>query len=143
MRTSVIGAVCAITISSFATADDDLDKLVGAMLGSTPIIEDLRSLTDNIGGRVTGSPSNKAAIQWALETFEKAGVSTTAEHFEMPSQWQELGVSARVSGDVSFNPRVVAKPFSSGVDGLQAPLVDAGIGTAEDFERLGDSANGA
>lgn len=143
MRTSVISAVCALTISGFATADDDLDKLVGAMLGTTPIIEDLKSLTDNIGGRVTGSPSNKASIQWALETFEKAGVSTTAEHFEMPSQWQELGVSARVSGDVSFNPRVVAKPFSSGVDGLQAPLVDAGLGTAEDFERLGDSANGA
>lgn len=143
LRRILVGTVGAIVISGAAIAED-VDVLVGAMLGNTPIINDLRSLTDSIGGRVTGSPSNSAAVAWALERFEQAGVPATAEKFEMPSQWQELEVSARVSGDVSFAARVVAKPFSTGTDGsTSALLVDAGPGTAADFDRLADKAHNA
>ena len=62
----------------------------------------------------------------------------------MPSQWRELEASARVIGNVSFSTRVVAKPFSAGTGGpLQAPLLDGGPGTADDFERLAETADGA
>ena len=63
---------------SFAThvlADEEAERLVAAMLADTPIIDDLRSLTDGVGGRMTGSPENEAAIQWALQRFADAGVS--------------------------------------------------------------------
>ena len=143
LRPLFIGAICAVAISEAAIADD-VHALVGAMLGDTRIIDDLQSLTDSIGGRVTGSPSNSAAVAWALERFEEAGVPATAEQFEMPSQWQELEASAYVSGDVSFASRVVAKPFSTGTDGsLRAPLVDGGLGTADDFDRLAETADNA
>jgi len=143
MRLHVLGAVCAMTFAGFALADDDVDKLVGAMLGNTPIINDLQSLTDQIGGRVTGTPASKAAVAWALAKFEQAGVAARAEPFEMPSQWQELAVSATVSGDIAFEPTVIAKPFSAGAARLSAPLVDAGLGSEEDFARLGDAARNA
>lgn len=143
MKTPACIALFLLTISGLALADDDVDQLVGAMLGDTPIISDLRTLTDQIGGRVTGSKESAAAIDWALRTFEKAGVSASREPLEMPMQWQELSVSASVSGDVEFDAGVVAKPFSSSADAISAPLLDAGMGTAEDIANLGDAAKGA
>ncbi len=143
MRFLVVSVICAIFCSGPAFADDDVDKLVGAMLGDTPLLSDLKYLSDQIGGRVTGSQSNLEAVAWALQTFEQAHVSATKESFEMPLQWQELAVSARISGDISFAPSTIAKPFSTGVNELQAPLVDAGLGSADDFARLGDRAKGA
>ena len=93
-------ALCAALVFSNAViADDDVDRLVGAMLGETPIINDLQSLTDEVGGRVTGSPANEAAIEWALARFLQSEVPATKEAFEMPYQWQERGVSASISGD--------------------------------------------
>lgn len=139
-----IFALCAaLVFSNTAVADDDVDRLVGAMLGQTPIISDLQSLTDEVGGRVTGSPANEAAIEWALARFLQSEVPATKEAFEMPYQWQERGVSASISGDFGFTPRVIAKPFSTGADELAGPLVDGGMGSAADFARLGGSAEGA
>lgn len=65
-----------------AIADENVDRLVGAMLGDTTIIRDLQELTDQIGGRVTGSASNLTAVDWAMEKFAEAGVSVTKEFFE-------------------------------------------------------------
>lgn len=127
-------------------ADDDVERLIEAMLGDTPLIADLQELTDTIGGRVTGTAANEAAVDWAFAKFTEAEVRATTETFEMPMQWQERAITASISGDVGFDPHVVAKPFSSGTrDGgpLEAPLLDAGTGSAADFERLGERANGA
>jgi len=126
-----------------AAADDDVERLVGAMLGDTPIISDLRSLTDEVGGRVTGSPANAAAVNWALARFRHAEVSVRREAFQMPFQWQERTVTAKISGDTRFTPGVIAKPFSAGTENLSGSLLDGGTGTAADFERLGDEATGA
>ena len=45
-------------------SDSGVDRLVAALLGDTPLIADLRSLTDEIGGRPTGSESNLRAVRW-------------------------------------------------------------------------------
>ncbi len=143
MKNLTIATICAIAISGAAIADENVDRLVGAMLGDTPIISDLQELTDNIGGRVTGSAQNLAAVDWAMEKFAEAGVTATRESFEMPLQWQELAATARIGGDVTFTADVVAKPFSAGANDVSAPLVDGGLGTADDFARLGDDARDA
>jgi hypothetical protein len=122
---------------------EDVDRLVGAMLADTPILTDLQSLTDEVGGRVTGSPANEAAVDWALARFSAAGVAARREAFDMPNQWQERAVSAAIEGDLRWEPDVVAKPFSSGAEQLTAPLLDAGTGSAGDFGRLGAAARGA
>ena len=128
-----------------AHAGDEADALVAAMLGDTPLIDDLRELTDRIGGRATGSPANEAAVEWALATFREAGVPARAEAFAMPLRWNERKTTALVSGDVEFAAGVVAKPFSTGTGhgGLRAPLADGGTGSAEDFARLEDRAAGS
>jgi hypothetical protein len=132
-----------MAFANSAWPDADADRLVGAMLSETPLIGDLQTLTDEIGGRVTGSAANETAIDWALARFEQAGVGVRRENFDMPFQWRELHTEAEISGDHSFTASVIAKPFSKGADRLTAPLLDAGMGTAADFQRVGEAARGA
>ena len=136
-------ATALMLFAAAAARADDVDRLVAAMLGDTPVITDLQSLTDEIGGRLTGSPENGAAIDWALERFRQAEVPAARERFTMPYQWQEHGVSAVISGDSGFAASVVAKPFSGRADALRGPLVDGGTGRADDFTKLGRRAKGA
>ena len=48
--------------------------MIKKALGVSPLEENLRYLTDTIGGRVTGSPSADRAVGWAVEAFRHAGV---------------------------------------------------------------------
>jgi len=123
----------------------DADRLVAALLGKTPLIEDLQELTDEIGGRPTGSQANLKAVDWGVDKFKQAGVSVKKEEFTMPGLWLERSTTAEISGDAAFNPRVVAMTFSASTTekGVTAPLVDGGTGSVEDFARLGATAKGA
>jgi hypothetical protein len=143
MKLRTLCYLIVLAIAQPATAQDDVDRLIAAMLGDTPVSDDLHELTDTIGGRVTGSDANRKAVAWALTKLQQAEVSATGEDFEMPYQWQENVVAATVSGDVTFEASVVAKPFSTSANALLAPLLDGGMGTDTDFERLGEAATGA
>jgi carboxypeptidase Q len=142
-------AVCALTLAPLGAVGaqmGDAERLAAAMLGDTPVVSDLRDLTDRVGGRPTGSPANARAVAWALERFRAAGVEARREPFRMPGLWLERSASATVRGSgVSFTPRVAALPFSTGTPpaGLTAPLADAGRGGEEDFRTLGAKARGA
>ncbi len=134
------------TAAPACAADDDVHRLVAALLGSTPMIDDLRELTDTIGGRPTGSQANLRSVDWALEKLRQAGVDAYQESFQMPALWLGESAAVEIRGDgIAFAPRVVASPFSTGTsaDGLTAPLLDGGRGSADDFTRLGKSARGA
>ena len=122
----------------------DIGRLVGALLGETPMISDLQQLCDEIGGRPTGSPANRKAVEWAMKKFQNAGVLAKKEGFMMPRFWLERSAEAVISGDVIYKPNVVSMTFSVGTskEGLTAPLVDGGHGTETDFARLGKSAMG-
>ncbi len=121
------------------------EQLVSALLGDTPMIDDLRNLTDRIGGRPTGSEANMRSVDWALERFESAGVNVMRQDFEMPGRWLERSAVAEIKavGGESFSPNIAAMPFSVAMTDLRAPLVDGGRGEADDFARLGDKAKGA
>jgi carboxypeptidase Q len=126
--------------------DSAAGRLVGALLGNTPLVSDLEVLTDRFGGRPTGSAANQQAFDWAASRFRDAGVSVRKESFRMPGLWLERSASAVVRGDgVRFAPRVAALPFSTPTPrgGLTAALADAGHGSEADFARLGAGARGA
>lgn len=135
--------ICLLCLLAAAAPASDVDELVGALLGDTSIIDDLQELTDTIGGRPTGSAANREAVAWAVRTLREAEVDVTTEDFEMPMAWRESQAIASISGDFEFDVRVVSKPFSAAATALKAPVVDAGIGSDADFERLGKRASGA
>ena len=47
-----------------ASSDDHIGRLIAAMLGDTPLLRDLAVLTDEIGGRATGSQANLRSVEW-------------------------------------------------------------------------------
>lgn len=126
--------------------ESDVARLMAAMLGDTPLIDDLQSLTDEIGGRPTGSEANLRSVEWALARFQDAGVPASRDGFMMPGLWLERSARAELSGQgVTFPARVAAMPWSVGTapEGMRRQLLDAGTGSAADFERLGEEARDA
>lgn len=128
-----------------ARAGSDVERLTAALQGHTPMVADLRTLTDGIGGRPTGSEANRRSVEWALERFREAGVPAHAETFSLPRLWLERSARAAIGGDAAFPVRVVAMPFSAGTPegGLTAPILDGGRGGDGDFRRLGEAVRGA
>ena len=135
----VRGAVAASTASGSAA-------LIGEVLSQrNRMEEDLRVLTDEIGGRVTGSPGYEAALKWGVEAFRRAGVdSVKLESYDAPARWEAQSATAGVVAPWQFPLRVVSFALAPSTPGaLAAPLVDAGTGRGMDFEKLGGKATGA
>lgn len=142
----LVAAIRPAPAAAQAAADPVVARLMGLLLGPTPMLNDLQELTDGIGGRVTGSPANLKAVEWALGKFAAMGVPSTKEAFRMPDLWLERSARARVEGDgIRFQPTVSAMPWSAATPkgGTRAPLLDAGTGSEADFARLGGRARGA
>src|SRR5258708_582973 len=95
-------------------ADDaGRDRLVAALLGPTPLVGDLETLSDRIGGRPTGSDANRRAVEWAMTSLTEAGVHARRESFAVGPQWLERSARAEIRGEsIAFAPRVAAMPFS-------------------------------
>jgi Iap family predicted aminopeptidase len=112
-----------------------MNDLIGSLLGNTPLEEDLQELCDKIGGRVTGSAANEAAVEWAYKKFQDAGVSVLKDPFEMPSLW--LAKSTKLSiKDSDFNPNVVSK-YHSPPGNYYGELVFVGKGEKEHLDKIG------
>ena len=107
--------------------------------------EDLRVLTDEIGGRVTGSPAYEEALLWGVEAFRRAGVdSALLESYDVPAKWEARSASAYVIRPYRFELHVTSFALAPSTSGpLTARLVDAGDGRRADFEKLGAKARGA
>lgn len=142
-RATLAAAAFLAGIGTAAAGDDAVERLTGAMLGDSPVFDDLEHLADRIGGRPVGSDANRAAIDWAVSTLRAAGVAARAEPFSMPTLWLPEGVEVAIDGDIRLAPRAVAKPYSGLGEAIAGPLVDAGPGKAADFAALGGAARGA
>ena len=121
-----------------APADNAASKLIAATLGPSPIEKNLRRLTDEIGGRVPGSPAMRKAVAWAVEAFRQAGVDEVhTEKFTMPASWSEGETRVEVLGAATFPVRAVSVGWSPAAN-LEARVVDVGHGTEQDFARAGE-----
>jgi carboxypeptidase Q len=120
--------------------------LIGEVLSPRDRMEeDLRVLTDEIGGRVTGSAAYEAALQWGVEAFKRAGVdSVNLESYDAPARWEAESARASVVSPYKFPLRVASFSLASSTEGaVTAKLVDAGMGSKADFEKLGPKAKGS
>ena len=123
------------------SAQDDVTKLIGAMLAETAIEENLQELCDEIGGRVTGSNANEEAVEWALEKFKDASVKAWKDEFKMPVLWLPGSTSINISGDSNFKPSAVAK-YQSPPGNYSGKLIFAGKGTAEEIGKIANTIAG-
>jgi len=131
-----------------------LNQIIQTALQPSPLENNLRRLTDEIGGRVPGTPAMQHAVQWGVEAFTVAGAdSVHTEGFTIPYSWAEgatemtattaYQVSAtKVGGGTVLSPfkvRAVSVAWAPALDPVKhVPIVDVGEGTAADFKKAGD-----
>lgn len=122
----------------------NVDRIISAMLGDSPLEEDLQELCDVIGGRATGSKNNLESVEWGLKKFQEAGVLAHKEAFPMPRFWLEKFSEATISGDANFPIRVAAMPFSisSKNSGFSGELISGGKGTDEELKKVNSKMKG-
>jgi hypothetical protein len=104
-----------------------------------------RTLTDEIGGRLTGSPAHLQAARWARDRFTEWGLGNPhLEPFDFGRGWQLEKVSVEMTG-----PRYVPltaypeawSPSTAGV--VSGPVVYVGDKTAEQLKAMAAQLRGA
>jgi len=133
-----LSTIVALGLTTANIANDSGTDLLAAIDAKTPLVDDLKYLTDTIGGRATGSPANAAAVSWIASRLKEAGLTVSVQPFDLPRSWNAKSASAHIEGStVSFNPTFVPRVYSSAtpLNGISAPLLDVGKGTAEDFAK--------
>jgi carboxypeptidase Q len=140
---SSAATACSITESSACA--QVAAKIMPVVMGDSPLQENLRKLTDEIGGRVSGSPEMTKAVEWGVTGFRAAGVDVHTEPFMLPVAWSEGATRLEVLGAVEFPVALVAEGLSPATPqgGLEAKLVDVGYGTEPEFASAGAMVNGA
>lgn len=117
----------------------DVSAIIGQSLAPSPLAEDLRRLTDEIGGRVSGTPAMARAVDWGVSALRAAGIDVHTESYELPNTWQEQSSQLALQGPVEFPVSMVSVAWAPSTEagGIDAPLVDIGNGMEADFTRAG------
>jgi hypothetical protein len=130
-------------------------KILPMVMGPSPLEENLRWLTNEVGGRVTGSPQMAKAVEWAVGAFRAAAVEVHTEKYALTVTWAEGHTSVVVTAPSEMAHAAVpggVAPTSEGLvlravsegwgpatppGGMDAPVIDIGVGTEDDFARVG------
>ncbi len=147
MRRITLLVLLAVTPVAGAVAGGDANSaaIIGRTLTTTGLAADLRRLTDEVGGRVSGTPAMARAIDWALDAFRGAGVAAHAESYTMPLTWSEGATRLQIMNGAHFPIALVSEGWSAPTPaaGIEAELLHIGNGTDADFAHAGPHAHGA
>ncbi len=144
--------VCCVAASS--PSDTPADQIIQAALQPSSLENNLRRLTDEIGGRVPGTPAMQHAVAWGVQAFTAAGAdSVHTEGFTIPNSWAEgttemtattaFHVSdSNVGGGTVLSPfrvRAVSVAWAPALAAVKhIPIADVGEGSDADFQKAGD-----
>ncbi len=132
---------------------DDAARIIQAALQPSPLESNLRRLTDEVGGRVPGTPAMQHAIDWGVQMFKAAGADkVSTEDFTIPFSWSEGATEMTVSATgtaldpklthipkVEFRVRCVSIAWAPALAAVKhVPVVDVGSGSPADFAKAGD-----
>ncbi|MFZ0291372.1 MAG: M20/M25/M40 family metallo-hydrolase [Candidatus Sulfotelmatobacter sp.] len=135
------------------TEKDDAARIIQTALQPSPIESNLRHLTDEIGGRVPGTPAMQRAVEWGVKMFTAAGAdSVHTETFTIPHSWAEGATEMSVSATgtaldpnltqipkFEFRIRCVSIAWAPALAPVKhVPVVDVGSGSSDEFKKAGD-----
>jgi carboxypeptidase Q len=148
---AIFSAFCLAATPPRATTDKDTDdeaRIIQVALQPSSLESNLRRLTDEIGGRVPGTPAMQRAVDWGVQMFKDAGAdSVHTEEFTIPNSWSEGATEMTVSStgtalespEVNFRIRCVSIAWAPVLAREKhVPVVSVGSGTAADFKKAGD-----
>jgi len=134
---------CSATEASCAEA---AAKIIPQVMGASPMEENLRRLTDGVGGRVSGSPEMAKAVDWAVAAFRAEGVTVHTEKYQLAHSWSEGETRLEILGGAEkFPVRLVAAGWSPALPagGIEANVIYVGAGTEDDFAHAGGNVAGS
>jgi len=125
-----------------AASNAEVEQVIREALKPSALQSNLQRLTDEIGGRVPGTPAMEEAVAWAQDAFRAAGGENVhAEEFQIPQSWAENGTRFSVEEPVKLNLHAVSVAWAPPLRPLHhVHIVDVKDGTAEDFLRAGNVA---
>jgi hypothetical protein len=109
-------------------------------LSSSHAFSIVRSLCDEVGPRMAGSPGDRAAVAWALRTMPTLGLTSVRAERVMVTHWERGDSKAEIVGPLSQPLAVAALGGSVGTGprGIEADVVEAA--SWQDLEKLGAAA---
>jgi carboxypeptidase Q len=152
MQKATVLLLCASTLllvaSSFAQTNAGVDRVIQEALKPSALEDNLRQLTDQVGGRVPGTAAMQRALDWGVAAFNSAGGQNVhTEAFSLPASWSEGKTELRVRFDASgtaskgsnvesFSTRVVSLGWAPALaPHHDVPVIDVGVGGPNDFAR--------
>jgi len=114
-----------------------LREILGLGLSDDTAHRALAELCDEVGGRLAGSEGHTRAEAWARRWMKSVGLSgVRVQRFRTPT-WGRGSCTVEVEQPALGAIAALAHGFAPRKVDVRLPLVDAGHGLAEDFERLG------
>jgi carboxypeptidase Q len=147
----ILSAICFAATPSAET--DDAARIIQTALQPSAIQSNLHHLTDEIGGRVPGTPAMQHAVEWGVKAFTVAGADKVhTESFTIPNSWAEGSTEMTVTAFYSvgddkvggllptiFRARAVSVAWAPALAATKhIPIVDVGDGTEADFKKAGN-----
>ena len=113
--------------------------MIAEALKPSPLESNLQRLTDQIGGRVPGTPAMQKAVEWGVQAFKAAGADRVhTEDFTMPASWAEGATQMTVVAPEQFRMRAISLAWAPALaPQSRVPVIDVNAGTDEDFAKAG------
>ena len=132
-----------LSLVAFA-GDKDTDRLITEALKPSPLEANLRRLTDEVGGRIPGTPAFQRAVVWGVAAFKETGAdSVHTEEFTIQQSWAEgaTEMTASLYSGTTFPVHGVSVAWAPALAAAKhVPIVDVGDGSAAEFSKVGDIA---
>ena len=148
MKSAALCLACLLPLLAAADArsdDEAAREILGRALGPTPIVADLQQLTDDIGGRPTGTAALNEAVDWGIDKFRRAGLDNVrAEPYTAALLWVPGAETGQVTAPATRILRIAALPSTSGTGpaGIEAEVAAVGHGDEADFAAAKDKLRG-
>jgi hypothetical protein len=154
MTKPLLGVLLALALTaSFATAkdavkpkgpDEDgtkaaLTSIAGEGFYNSSAFAYLTELSDNVGGRVTGSPSGQKAIDWGVQKMKTIGLANV--HTEKYSVWKGWSRGTASAGMLAPLQRTLTVDAMGWTGSTPAQGADADVVTANLFDLDTEMAN--
>jgi Iap family predicted aminopeptidase len=122
---------------------DEIARIAGLAMTRGGASSFLETLTDRIGGRITGSPESRATADLILKTLKEAGFDNAhLEEYDFNPSWQKGTTAGEIVSPVHRSLYVGTYGWAPGTPGpIEVPVVDAG--SAEEGSPLPKGIRGA